>query len=30
MSRQKETGNKGEEIAQEYLRTFGYEIIETN
>lgn len=30
MSRQKKTGNKGEEIAQEYLRTLGYEIIETN
>ncbi len=30
MSRQKETGNKGEEIAQEYLLTLGYQILETN
>lgn len=30
MNRQKETGNKGEEIAQEHLRTLGYEILETN
>lgn len=30
MSRQKETGNIGEEIAQEYLLTLGYQILETN
>ncbi len=30
MSCQRETGNKGEEIAQEHLRTLGYEILETN
>ncbi|WP_430973033.1 YraN family protein [Sunxiuqinia rutila] len=30
MSRQKEIGNKGEELAQEHLRTLGYQILETN
>lgn len=30
MKRNKETGQKGEELAQEYLRKLGYEIIETN
>ena len=29
-TKNKETGAKGEEIAQEYLKKQGYEIIETN
>lgn len=30
MTQQKEVGNKGEAIAQEYLLSLGYEILETN
>ncbi|WP_321289511.1 YraN family protein [uncultured Sunxiuqinia sp.] len=30
MSQQKEIGNKGEAIAQEHLRSLGYQILETN
>lgn len=30
MSRQKEIGNRGEELAQEHLRSIGYQILETN
>ncbi len=30
MAKQKEIGDKGEEIAQTYLRQQGYEILETN
>lgn len=29
-TKNKETGTKGEELAQEYLKKLGYEIIETN
>jgi putative endonuclease len=30
MSKQKEVGNKGEELAVAYLKTLGYEILEVN
>lgn len=30
MSHQKELGNKGELLAQEHLKTLGYQILETN